>query len=202
MGRRSHRIRRIVCTVTVQLSLNPTHRLYGHGTALLESDASFVRSRHRLPSKSEGYFQPTFYRDVLENPHGQLADKSKGYFQPTFCRDVVATTTQSLKVSQNRVFDVSRDPQTTEMTTSPKILSIFHCSDHYESVAAWGRQRQSLSSGVTTEFSISRVSTRLAPINLYDFGLFTTINTFLQIHICKIANNVIEILKITINLRT
>ncbi len=73
---------------------------------------------------SECCFVDSFFGDVVENPYRQLADKSKGCFQPTFYRDVVAVATQSSKVSQNRVFDLSRDPQTTEMTTSPKILSI------------------------------------------------------------------------------
>lgn len=36
----------------------------------------------------------------------------------------MAATSQSSKVSQNRVFDVSRDPKTSEMTTSSEIMSI------------------------------------------------------------------------------
>ncbi len=72
-------------------------------------------------------FVDSISRDVVESSYGRLANLSKGCFQPTFYRDVVAATSQSSKMSQNRVFDVSRDPKTAEITTSPKILSIFYC---------------------------------------------------------------------------
>ncbi len=109
---------------------------------LIKHVALFGRLRHHSSALSaEGCFQPTFSRDVVKSTHRQLANKSKGCFQPTFYRDVVAVTTQSLKVSRNRVFDVDRDPKTAEMTTSPKKLSIFHCSGQYVSVASLGRLR-------------------------------------------------------------
>ncbi len=62
---------------------------------------------------------------------------SKDCFKPTFYRDVVAATTQSKFLSQNRVFDMNSDPKTTEMTTSPKILSIFIALGKTNPRAVW-----------------------------------------------------------------
>ena len=101
-----------------------SHCLGGRDTAPVSSHC--LGGRNTIPVSSEGAFCANISGDVVENAYEELADVSKGCFQPTFYRDVVTATTQSSKVSQNRLFDMSRDPQTAEMTTYPNILSIFN----------------------------------------------------------------------------